>query len=47
MCKPKVEGALGFGKISMRKKSLFGKWLCKFLKESNALWYKGTSLYVF
>ena len=40
MCKSKVEGGLGFGKISLRNLSLLGKWLWMSPRESYTLWHQ-------
>lgn len=40
MCKPKVEGGLGFEKISLRKYALLEKLLWRFLRESSVLWHQ-------
>ena len=34
MCKPKMKGGLGFGKISVRK------WLWRYPREGSALWHQ-------
>ena len=39
MCKSKVEGEVGFGKISLRNRALLGKWPWRFSRGSS-LWYK-------
>ena len=38
--KPKVEGGLGSGKISLRNHALFRKWLWRFPRESFVLWHQ-------
>lgn len=40
MCKSKLEGRLGLGKISLGNKALLGKWLWRYPRESNSLWHK-------
>lgn len=40
VCKPKVKGGLGFGKIPLSNHALLGKWLWRFLRESSALWHQ-------
>ncbi|RVX14428.1 Retrovirus-related Pol polyprotein from transposon RE1 [Vitis vinifera] len=37
VCKSKVKGGLGFGKISLRNLALLGKWLWRYPRESSAL----------
>ncbi|RVX05009.1 hypothetical protein CK203_019326 [Vitis vinifera] len=39
VCKSKVEGGLGFGKVSLKSHALLGKWLWRFPKENFALWH--------
>ncbi|KAL6337749.1 hypothetical protein AAG906_037343 [Vitis piasezkii] len=39
VCKSKVEGGLGFGKVSLKSRALLGKWLWRFPKENFALWH--------
>ena len=40
VCKPRVKGGLGFGKIPLRNHALLGKWLWRFPRESPALWHQ-------
>ena len=40
VCKPRVKGGLGFGKIYLRNFALLGKWLWRFPRESTALWHQ-------
>ena len=40
VCRPKELGSLGFGKTSLRNIALLGKWLWRFPRERNGLWYK-------
>ncbi|RVW97057.1 putative ribonuclease H protein [Vitis vinifera] len=39
VCKPRVKGGLGFGKISLRNLALLGKWLWRYPRESTTLWH--------
>ena len=39
VCKSKVDGGLGFAKISIRNRALLGKWGWMFPKESFVLWH--------
>ncbi|KAJ9693399.1 hypothetical protein PVL29_012251 [Vitis rotundifolia] len=40
VCKPRVKGGLGFGKIPLRNRALLGKWLWRFPRETTALWHQ-------
>ncbi|RVX10323.1 putative ribonuclease H protein [Vitis vinifera] len=40
VCKPRVKGGLGIGKIPLRNRALLGKWLWRFPKESTTLWHQ-------
>ena len=40
VCKPKLRGGLGFGKISERNVALLGKWLWRYPREDSALWHQ-------
>ncbi|RVW90264.1 hypothetical protein CK203_036717 [Vitis vinifera] len=40
VCKPRVKGGLGFGKISLRYLALLGKWLWRYPRESTTLWHQ-------
>ena len=40
VCKPRVKGGLGFGKISLRNLALLGKWLWRYPRESTTLWHQ-------
>lgn len=40
VCRPKLKGGLGIGKVLARNKALLMKWIWRFPKERNALWYK-------
>ena len=40
MCRTKEFGSLGLGKTSLRNRTLLGKWLWRFPKESGSLWHK-------
>ncbi|KAL6321948.1 hypothetical protein AAG906_035857 [Vitis piasezkii] len=37
VCKPRVKGGLGIGKIPLRNRALLGKWLWRFLGEYNSM----------
>ncbi|RVX20088.1 DDT domain-containing protein PTM [Vitis vinifera] len=39
MCKSRVKGGLGIGKIPLRNRALLGKWLWRFPRESTTLWH--------
>ena len=39
VCRPKEQGGLGFGKISLRNCALLGKWLWRFPREGDGLWH--------
>ena len=39
VCKPRVKGGLGFGKISLGNLALLGKWLWRYPRESTTLWH--------
>ncbi|RVW34900.1 putative ribonuclease H protein [Vitis vinifera] len=40
VCKPRVIGGLGIGKIPLRNRALLGKWLWRFPRESTSLWHQ-------
>ena len=40
VCKPRVKGGLGIGKIPLRNRALLGKWLWRFPRESTSLWHQ-------
>ncbi|RVW23803.1 putative ribonuclease H protein [Vitis vinifera] len=40
VCKPRVKGGLGFGKIPLRNRALLRKWLWRFPRKSTALWHQ-------
>ena len=40
VCRPKELEGLGFEKTSLRNIALLGKWLWRFPRERNGLWYK-------
>ena len=40
VCKPRVKGGLGIGKIPLRNRALLGKWLWRFPRESTILWHQ-------
>ncbi|KAJ9701108.1 hypothetical protein PVL29_006452 [Vitis rotundifolia] len=40
VCKPRVKGGLGFGKIPLRNRALLGKWLWRFPRETTTLWHQ-------
>ena len=40
MCKPKMKGGLGFGKISIRNFALLGKSLWRYPREGSTLWHQ-------
>ncbi|RVX15392.1 hypothetical protein CK203_009286 [Vitis vinifera] len=40
VCKPRVKGGLGFGKILLRNLALLRKWLWRFPRKSTALWHQ-------
>ena len=37
VCKPRVKGGLGIGKIPLRNRALLGKWLWRYPRESTTL----------
>ncbi|RVW69297.1 putative ribonuclease H protein [Vitis vinifera] len=39
VCKSRVKGVLGIGKIPLRNRALLGKWLWRFPRESTTLWH--------
>ncbi|RVW50798.1 hypothetical protein CK203_076873 [Vitis vinifera] len=45
VCKPRVKGGLGFGKILLRNRALLRKWLWRFPRKSTALWHQDFSKY--
>ncbi|RVX13404.1 putative ribonuclease H protein [Vitis vinifera] len=47
VCKPRVKGGLGFGKIPLRNRAHLGKWLWKSPRESTALWHQKAIAQVF
>ena len=40
VCKLRVKGGLGIGKIPLRNRALLGKWLWRYLRESTTLWHQ-------
>ncbi|RVW40666.1 putative ribonuclease H protein [Vitis vinifera] len=40
VCKPKVKGGLGLGKISLKNLTLLGKWLWRYPRESTTQWHQ-------
>ncbi|RVX05015.1 putative mitochondrial protein [Vitis vinifera] len=40
VCKSRVKGGLGFGKISLRNLALLGKWLWRYPRKSTTLWHQ-------
>ncbi|PON77750.1 hypothetical protein PanWU01x14_025060 [Parasponia andersonii] len=40
VCRSKLQGGLSIGKVFARNNALLMKWLWRFPKERNALWYK-------
>ncbi|RVX21544.1 putative ribonuclease H protein [Vitis vinifera] len=40
VCKPRIIGGLGIGKIPLRNRALLGKWLWRFPRESTSLWHQ-------
>ncbi|RVX08445.1 putative ribonuclease H protein [Vitis vinifera] len=40
VCKPRVKGGLGIEKIPLRNRTLLGKWLWRFPRESTTLWHQ-------
>ena len=40
VCKPRVKGGLGIGKIPLRNCALLGKWLWRYPRESTTLWHQ-------
>ncbi|RVW85985.1 hypothetical protein CK203_041523 [Vitis vinifera] len=40
VCKPRIKGGSGFGKISLRNLALLGKWLWRYHRESTTLWHQ-------
>ncbi|RVW47466.1 putative ribonuclease H protein [Vitis vinifera] len=40
VCKPRVKGGLGIGKIPLRNRALLGKWLWRYPRESTTLWHQ-------
>ncbi|RVW33139.1 putative ribonuclease H protein [Vitis vinifera] len=40
VCKLRVKGGLGIGKIPLRNHALLGKWLWRFPRESTTLWHQ-------
>ena len=40
MCRSKEQGALGFGKRSLRNHALLRKWLWRFPRERSELWHE-------
>ncbi|RVW83327.1 LINE-1 retrotransposable element ORF2 protein [Vitis vinifera] len=40
VCKPRVKGGLGIGKIPLRNRTLLGKWLWRFPRECTTLWHQ-------
>ena len=40
MCRPKEQGRIGFGKISLRNCALLGKWIWRFPREGDGLWHR-------
>ncbi|RVX12400.1 Transposon TX1 uncharacterized 149 kDa protein [Vitis vinifera] len=40
VCKSKMKGGLGLGRISLRNSALLGKWLWRYPREGSALWHQ-------
>ena len=40
VCKSRVKGGLGIGKIPLRNRALLGKWLWRYPRESTTLWHQ-------